>query len=181
MASVDGGKSWAPINGGGIPLAIGFGIGFAHLAFNPQTPTTVYAGTDLGLFESMDGGTTWSVLLGGASVQSVVWVNSFGLNLQDPKTFYVATQNSLMKSIDGGATWTALPNPVSAGDVASIAVDPQHGDILYAAAPAIPNLNAQGGVFASSLDGRIASLSSNIGLLLARGSARFLPHLGSVH
>jgi photosystem II stability/assembly factor-like uncharacterized protein len=70
LMSLDGCKSWNPINEG-------IGSLFANtVAFDPTNTDTVYAGTDGGAYVSFDSGQTWSVindgLLGATVVYSIV-------------------------------------------------------------------------------------------------------------
>src|SRR5207253_9749917 len=58
--STDGGANWSNISSG---LIDPYGVrvsAIAAMAINPQTPTTLYAGTTQGVFKSTDGGRSWS-------------------------------------------------------------------------------------------------------------------------
>ena len=50
----DGGQIWVPYNNGILTDA------FVTIATDPEDPSTVYAGTDGGIWRSFDGGATWS-------------------------------------------------------------------------------------------------------------------------
>src|SRR3989441_11264030 len=87
------------------------------LAVDPQTPTTVYVGTNGdNLFRSTDGGSSWSSV-GPVSTQTVAF------DLQSPTTVYAGTDYALFKSIDGGARFSR-PRPTPLGGYRA-AVDPQ--------------------------------------------------------
>jgi photosystem II stability/assembly factor-like uncharacterized protein len=58
--TVDGGISWSPLAGSGA-TALPEGIDIATLWVDPRTPETLYAGTELGVFVSTDGGRNWAV------------------------------------------------------------------------------------------------------------------------
>jgi hypothetical protein len=110
------------------------------LAIDPARPTIVYAGTQNGLFKSLDGGTTWrsSGLPDRATTHLVI-------DFVNPSIVYAATQITstayycyervLFKSTDGGATWKRLPprypsHPHFWDDVAAIAINPLAPNIL---------------------------------------------------
>src|SRR2546425_3447427 len=87
------------------------------LAVDPQTPTTVYVGTNGdNLFRSTDGGSSWSSV-GPVSTQTVAF------DLQSPTTVYAGTDYALFKSIDGGASFIRTGLTVFGGY--PVAVDPK--------------------------------------------------------
>ncbi|MEI9986416.1 MAG: hypothetical protein WDN69_26530 [Aliidongia sp.] len=64
--STDGGASWTESDSG-LPQH-GFTL-FTDLAIDPQTTSTLYAGTqDAGVFKSTDGGATWNAVDNGSPV-----------------------------------------------------------------------------------------------------------------
>lgn len=54
--STDQGATWTAIDGNGFP----FGIPVHVVQTDPKDPNTVYAGTDFGVYYSIDGGSNWS-------------------------------------------------------------------------------------------------------------------------
>ena len=60
--STDEGASWSPVNSGLTDTLQAYGVGTNvwALVIDPVTPATLYAGTDLGVFKSTDGGANWS-------------------------------------------------------------------------------------------------------------------------
>jgi uncharacterized protein (TIGR03437 family) len=56
--SVDGGRSWTGIDGSG-PASLP-DIPVSSIVIDPQNPSTLYLGTDLGVFISIDSGATWA-------------------------------------------------------------------------------------------------------------------------
>src|SRR5207249_8971973 len=80
------------------------------LAIDPQTPTTLYAGTSgHGVFRSTDGGGNWSAVNTGLSTPyGAVLVNALAIAAPTPTTLYAASSvGSSVESIDGGGNWSA--------------------------------------------------------------------------
>jgi hypothetical protein len=109
------------------------------LAIDPQTPTTLYAGTSGGgVFKSTNGGASWNQT--GLTNVSVL---SLAIDPQTPATLYAGTyESSVFKSIDGGATWfktidgsATCPTTglTDVGLITSLAIDPVVPATLYAA------------------------------------------------
>lgn len=115
-----------------------YGGPISALAIDPQTPTTLYAGTPAGgVYKSLDGGAHWSAASDGLTD---VRVRALAIDPQTPATLYAVTQASgVYKSLDGGAHWTAANQgidgvggfPPTLG-VVTLAIDPQNPATLYA-------------------------------------------------
>lgn len=112
------------------------------LAIDPQTPTTLYAGTGGGVFKSTDSGAHWSAVNSGLRDRSVAVLV---IDAETPTTLYAASVFSeVFISMNGGGHWTVLANngfydfdrstksSPPTPDVASLAVDPQNPKTLYA-------------------------------------------------
>src|SRR5262245_3779016 len=112
------------------------------LAIDPQTPTTVFAGTaGGGVFRSLDGGTSWAAMNVGLTDTSVPVL---AIDPQTTSIVYAGTaQSGVFRSTDGGATW--VQRGLSSLSVASLAIDPQTASSIYAG-------TTSGGVF-HSVDG----------------------------
>ncbi|MBX7214451.1 MAG: hypothetical protein K1X39_10615 [Thermoflexales bacterium] len=97
--TTDGGTTWSPLNGsGGNTLPA---VPVRAFAVHPASPTRLYAGTELGLFASDDGGTNWGPTMDGpvnVSIDQLVWHGN---------TLYAATH--------GRGIWSAYPNVPGAG------------------------------------------------------------------
>ncbi len=124
------------------------------LAINPQSPSTLYAGTSGGVFESTDSGATWSAINNGLGN---LGVNSLAINSQNPSTLYAGTDGGVYESTDGGANWTAINNGLTNLNVQALAINPQTPSTLYAG-------TYQGGVFEST-DGGATWATVNNGLI----------------
>jgi photosystem II stability/assembly factor-like uncharacterized protein len=102
-----------------------FGGSVTNLTVAPSAAARLYATLDgQGAFRSIDGGVSWTPILGGNAVSNVA------VDPTRPGTIYLATdRGGLQKSIDGGAHWTVL-EPATFGAQA-IAVDPVRAARVY--------------------------------------------------
>ncbi|MBS1705196.1 MAG: hypothetical protein JST40_04935 [Armatimonadetes bacterium] len=92
--TTDGGASWTNI-GSGLPAAPVRGF-----ARHPQNPNRLYAGTEVGLFTTADGGQTWSTSDSGPAAVAIYEVN------------FLNNSNKLILATHGRGLWTAeVPNP----------------------------------------------------------------------
>ena len=118
--STDGGVHWVESDTGIANLQV------RAVAFDPVTPSVVFAGSDM-LYRSDDAGDTWtptSLAMKGA-------VGEIAFDPSNPATIYVATQNLppetggyLWRSTDGGATWPKSITIVAGWNITALAVDP---------------------------------------------------------
>jgi photosystem II stability/assembly factor-like uncharacterized protein len=93
--STDGGASWRAARNGLTKTFV------RALAIDPQTPTTLYAGTDGGggVFQSTDGGASWRAANNGLTATDV---RALAIDPQTPTTLYAGTQSGgVFKSTDG--------------------------------------------------------------------------------
>src|SRR5256712_6533101 len=108
------------------------------LAIDPQTPTTLYAGTSgHGVFKSTDGGGNWSAVNTGLTTPYVaIWVTALAIDAQTPTTLYAASSGGgVFKSIDGGGNCSAVNTRLDTTRCCiALAIDPQTPAILYAGA-----------------------------------------------
>ncbi len=147
--SRDRGVTWQLLGLAGIDLRV--------LALAPSRPTVLYAGGDLGLYRSTDGGAHWRSLVSGLPSPAVT---AIVVSASDPNHLYVALRvasvgetGGLFQSLDGGGHWTKLGTGLPEGDVLAVATDPTRSDRLYAGLP-------QDGVFRSLDTGRHWSSAS---------------------
>jgi uncharacterized repeat protein (TIGR01451 family) len=107
FTSADSGSTWSPGSKG-----LG-GAQVSAFAFNPVTPSTVYAATDTGVFKSADSGSNWSAT-GQIALPSSTFVSTTQNPISDividpinPSTLYVSSCDGIYKTIDGGDHWSA--------------------------------------------------------------------------
>ena len=136
--------SWNPSSG-----LTGFVKYVTALVFDPQTPTTLYAGMWTtyygphvgGVYKSTDGGTSWNAtglsnLRGG-----IGFTSGLAIDPQTPTTLY-ATSGSyvgslfiggVFKSTDGGESWRAVTDLAASPHalIGPLAIDPQTPATLY--------------------------------------------------
>lgn len=99
----------------------------AVLAAAPSSPSTLYAGLDVGgVFRSQDGGATWSFAGTGLNLDSTIV--SLVVDARRPDTLWVATRQGIYRSVNGGASWDLLRT----GLTEAIVQEPRSG-ALYAA------------------------------------------------
>jgi RHS repeat-associated protein len=93
LKSSDGGVSWTPTNNGLTANHV------YALAADPLTSNRLFAGTEMGLYVSQDGGASWGRPAGalpGRSVLEIAFADNFLL---------AVTELGLYRSPDGGSTW----------------------------------------------------------------------------
>ncbi len=105
--STNGGASWTEIDGG---FPQGSFTSLADLAIDPQTSSTLYAGTQSsGVYKSTDGGATWNAadtgLTAGAN-ENIVNLSIVGAPA--PQLFVSTLADGLFASADGAGSWTQI-------------------------------------------------------------------------
>ncbi|HZF12739.1 MAG TPA: hypothetical protein VFE33_28455 [Thermoanaerobaculia bacterium] len=112
---------WTPIGPNGGPVYT--------LAIDPVTPTTLYAGTNGGVFKSVDGGASWTLASRGLGNHLVV---ALTLDPHQPTHLFAVTELGLVfRSTDGAATWQTATNAPTGG-ITSLVIDSQNPATLYA-------------------------------------------------
>ncbi len=125
--STDGGRTWAPITGRGLPDAPGR-IG---LAVSPAAPHRVYALIDAkagGLYRSDDDGASWRKMSGDTRIWQRGWY--FGELAANPKNAdeVWVCDTIVLRSRDGGATFMPLKGDPTGDDFHSLWIDPKDPD-----------------------------------------------------
>ena len=119
--STDGGDSWERILGNTIKA----------LAINPQTPSTIYAGTEgNGIYRTTDGGDSWEQINNGLTNP---YVYSLAINPVTPSTVYAGTDGGgVHRSTDGGDNWEQIISGLANLDVRALAINPITSTTIYA-------------------------------------------------
>ncbi len=80
------------------------------LRVSPHDPRQIWAGSDVGLFRSDDGGSRWHYVSSPANGREL-W--SIGIDPTDPQRVYVGARPGGFRSTDGGESWTEMAMSVS--------------------------------------------------------------------
>ncbi|MBI4460676.1 MAG: hypothetical protein HY648_11535 [Acidobacteria bacterium] len=103
------------------------GANVMALLMDPTNTSTVYAGTDLGIFKTTNGGQSWVSVHNG-------YVQSLAIDPANPAIIYAGEYPStIAKSSDRGQNWTKISLPIGIGAVPSVAVDAADSNIVHAA------------------------------------------------
>ena len=157
--SMDSGAHWTAMNkglpvsqasGSSLPLIVAFAV-------DPSRPSTVYAATyGNGLFQSTDGGASWTPI-GNTMRGSFVW--SVLLAPGQPSTVYAGTVGAgVYQSLDSGRAFSPANNGLGLSIVNALLPDPASPSTLYAA--------AYDGIYKSS-DGGVTWQTANNGVPVA--------------
>jgi len=124
--SDDRGESWTPV--GALPDVLA-------LTPDPAGSGTIYAGSSVGLYKSVNSGATWALSANGLPREPVKAI------VVDPKNtniVYAGTSNSsftgtVYKSADSGANWVKSDTGLAARIVHALAISPSNSDTIFAA------------------------------------------------
>src|SRR4030095_6796604 len=117
----------------------------SSLAIDPQNPTTLYAGTTVGVFKSVDGGTSWMESGLAMPNSGYTSLEFLAVSPKDPSVVYAAQpshnldcDSRLFRTRDGGRTWNALSASFMGRNfwgsaISALAVDPQDPFTVYVA------------------------------------------------
>lgn len=118
VSSTDGGENWKWADPGCEIRPV------VSLAFDPISPTVVYAGTTGELLKSADEGVTWQ------SLRQDLGSSAIAMEPGGAHCLFVLA-GGIWRSSDGGQTWELLPYPpANVQDLLFVLVNPP---ILYAA------------------------------------------------
>jgi photosystem II stability/assembly factor-like uncharacterized protein len=113
------------------PKPTGISSSIRSLAFDPTMPSTLYAGTYNGLYQSTDSGNTWA-RTGNAGIPANRTFLNVYVDPTQPSTIYAGTQTAgMLKSTNRGDTWTQvnLGNNNTSGRVMAFA--PSNPSTIY--------------------------------------------------
>ena len=86
--------------------------------------------TGAGLFQSPDGGDSWSRI--GNPFPGESQVRALASDPQSSNVVYAGSNNGIYCSTDSGSNWVKLDSPMDGLNIWSIAVDPQDSDTVFA-------------------------------------------------
>lgn len=135
------------------------------LRVDPTDPLTIWAGTDAGLYRSVDGGNRWSPV---ASIANGRQIWSIAIDPTDNRRIYVGAQPGAFRSLDGGETWQEMAIPVveeclvGPPRTTNVVVDPRNPATVWAGAEI-------DGVFRSTDHGETWTRCSDLGPSMLSG------------
>ncbi|MBI3896654.1 MAG: hypothetical protein HY313_12060 [Acidobacteria bacterium] len=95
------------------------------LAIDPANTSAIYAGADVGIFKSTNGGQSWTALYAGS-------IQALAIDPASPTTIYAGEfPSTIAKSTDGGQNWTKIPLPIGIGAVSVVAIDPSNSKTVH--------------------------------------------------
>jgi photosystem II stability/assembly factor-like uncharacterized protein len=125
--SDDGGRTWSRINQR-LPATGGYGVNAQTIAAHPSRPGTLFAGTERGVYRSLDRGTHWSFVSAADPGDS----NSIAFVPGRPDTIF-SGGDRLLRSRDGGRTWRRIPLPATEyePEIAKVVIAPQRPQTVF--------------------------------------------------
>ncbi len=132
--SIDGGRSWLPVGGAGLPDSL---MGRIEIAVAPGNGAqriwaSVEAVEGSGLYRSEDGGNHWALVNGDASLAGnyMGWLTA---DPQDANTVWAGGQ-PLRRSTDGGETFFIVRSSPGGDDYHALWIDPRNTDRMITGA-----------------------------------------------
>lgn len=124
--TMNGGTTWNPFDQG-LQSVTAFSI-----TYDPSMPSTLYIGTDQGIYRSEQGG-VWRHLAWGADFDHGS-VLALAVDPQNGRKLYAGATNGILISEDGGTTWKQPARGIADVTVSAIAIDPDNPNRIWAGA-----------------------------------------------
>jgi len=161
LKSTDGGLTW---NSTGLVFAVNTQMQMRRLIINPANPLILMAATNSGLYRTTNGGTSWTMVVGG---------NWYDLEFKpgDPNTVYLGGTNFYL-STNAGAGFSLISTgiPTSGANRIAIAVSPADANYVYVLRSS-SGASAFAGLYRSTTSGTTFSVMSTSPNLLANACA----------
>jgi photosystem II stability/assembly factor-like uncharacterized protein len=136
--SHDGGQHWVSMRTGLDDATITSVVN--QFVFDPADSQHIFLATTMGVFETRNGGESWTKKMAG--MKEVLMVVTLSMDPTQPSILYAGTSGGVYKSIDQAGHWQQVNNGLVPPDmvktsralnVTSIHVDPYEPDTVYAA------------------------------------------------
>lgn len=125
--STDSGANWAPLGDLAPNIAV------TAMAIDTSNPDRMLIGTGegffnvdavrgVGIFESLDGGVSWTHLAATRNLPEFYRINDLVISPNDAQVIYAATRYGLYRTLNGGTTWTQQIDANAAAGCTDIAV-----------------------------------------------------------
>jgi len=101
------------------------------LAIDPQRPSTLYAGTTCGVYQSNDSGNSWSQV--GDGEISCQDITLLAIDPANPKILYAVGHTGLFRTNDQGKAWKRIDRSFTGHAVSALALDPSLQGVIYVA------------------------------------------------
>jgi len=101
------------------------------LEMDPTDSQILFAGTNRGIYRTLDGGERWQELTDGISTDFSV--TGIEITPADAQLIYAINLHGIYRSTDGGDSWTNLSGYVGSGltELRALEVDPSNADTVY--------------------------------------------------
>ncbi|HEY6804871.1 MAG TPA: SBBP repeat-containing protein [Pyrinomonadaceae bacterium] len=124
--SVDNGANWTGSSSGLTGNVV------TKFAQDPVLATTIYAGSNNGVFKSTDSGAHWTLTGTVSSQTAPTALNTVAIDPSNTSIIYAGASSGVFKSINGGSTYATKNSGLSNFTVQSLAIDPGTPATLYA-------------------------------------------------
>ena len=104
LSSTDGGQTWTF-------ETLGTAVSIDTVVAAPGSPSTLYANSEQGVFQSLDGGATWTKAANNGLVLPAVDIT---VDAGSPYTLYACNGNGIFVSTDAGNSWTLSNSGITA-------------------------------------------------------------------
>ena len=106
------------------------------VVLNPQTPSTLYAGTDRGgLYKSTDAAAGWRLMNNGFPPTGFenARIQEMAIDPSTPETLYLGTNAGVFKTADGAHSWAGQNEGLPANDrlITALGLDPSNPSTLF--------------------------------------------------
>jgi len=151
-----GGSTWSSANSGITSTTID------SIAVDPNAASTVYSAGSGHLYQTTNGGTSWTPLAQTVGASAVVAVAK-----TSPSTVYVGSSTGLIYSTNAGSSWNNPATAPGAGAVNALVVDPNSAVTAYAGTPTGVYKTVDGGAHWTAVNTGLPSGASGVVTSLA--------------